>query len=88
MEIPLVSGILKRYRKRKQVRRLRNERMRLINQTVACGVTYDSKTSKFLCACCLQRICGRKTNRYLISVYVHAQKKLDAIDDQITALQE
>jgi hypothetical protein len=86
MEIPLVSGILWRYRKRKQISRLRNERLRLINRTVAQGVTYDAGTSKFLCPCCTQRICGRKDNRWKISITVQAQERLDEIDEKIIAL--
>jgi len=86
MEIPLLSGIWKRYLVRKKIRQLRNERLRLINRSCADGIAYDTSTSRFLCPCCLQRICGRKHNRSKIPAVIRAQEQLDAINDQIMQL--
>lgn len=87
MEIPLLSGIWKRYQTRKKIRKLRNERLRLINRSCADGMAYDTSTGRFLCPCCLQRICGRKYNRAKIPAIIRAQKQLDSINDQIVQLQ-
>lgn len=87
MEIPLISGILKRYRKRKFVSRLTRRRDTVVLNAVSQGIYFNQESEKFLCPCCDQRMCNKKTNGYRIPIIKQFQLDYDVLTAQIASVQ-
>ncbi|MNR33570.1 hypothetical protein D3C85_1512550 [compost metagenome] len=78
---------MKRYRKRKFVSRLTRRRDNVVLSAVSQGIYFNQESEKFLCPCCDQRMCGKKTNGYRIPIIKQYQLEYDAITVQIKSVQ-
>ncbi|QBJ02812.1 hypothetical protein MZD04_gp286 [Pseudomonas phage Psa21] len=87
MEIPIVSGIFKWFRKRKEISRLLRRRYNVVHEAVCMGVHFEPSTERFQCPCCGNRICGKKKNGYMVPIILVHQADYDNYTNQIKALQ-
>lgn len=87
MEIPLLSGLLKRFRKRKLLRKLQHKRQLVIVDGWVAGLLFDKKTERFVCHCCKFQMCGRRGQGYLVAQAIKHQERYDHIQQRVAALQ-
>lgn len=87
MEIPLLSGLLKRFRKQQLLRRLEHKRRLAIVDGWVAGLLFDKKTEKFICNCCKFQMCGRKGNGYLVAEAIKHQERYDHIQQRVIEAQ-
>lgn len=83
MEIPLLSGILKRFRKRQLLRRLAHKRRLVIVDGWVAGLLFDEKAERFICNCCKFQMCGRKGQGYLVAEAIKHQERYDLIQQRV-----
>lgn len=86
MELPLLSRILKHFRRGKTRRRLEARRQRLITRAAANAVVFDKRYNLFTCPCCRRRHCSclsPDVGKDVVSPY---QAEYDAITAELDKL--
>lgn len=87
MDIPLLSGILKRYRNRKFAKKLARRRTLLVLDATVKGLQLDPTNEKFVCRCCNHRMCAKPGFGYLVPIARQMQLDYDMLGVQIAELQ-